>query len=430
MIWLVQELRLKGITVFSKNRSQVLEENLVSMTIPHKQRRCHLPWQIRWRLTNRLRNQLGVCRRRYCITDQSKISLSLVGSLSWHCFTIRWTSYWAAQKGTSILHYPRDQRNWQDTNGPSLHLQIWATLWSYILAQSSDECRAGKVLCGHCWSCRRTQEYSGLEPGRRSGKALTRPANGCRQLVRLLHVLSPPCWLIAECRWLLVFENVDDLKALTDLEYIPRNPVGQGGIIITTQIQYFKQMADILLDLPLESLGTRASFDLLFKTMDKNRESINEKEEDMVYEILNIVGGLPLAITTIGGHIKQTGLTLSGFLRELKESNNSRSIKSTKTWLYSSSAQWWQKSRSIEQKIFSTTPNCNSLLRIYFTIMTQMISDLRCAFAYANAPLVYNQCAPYLARLWHRSKLNSLPLSTYIILVTTNLPFPNENISG
>lgn len=78
---------------------------------------------------------------------------------------------------------------------------------------------------------------------------------------------------------MLVFENVDDLKALTDSEYIPRNPVGQGGIIITTQIQYFKQMADIFLDLPLESLGTRASFDLLFKTMDKNRESINEKED-------------------------------------------------------------------------------------------------------------------------------------------------------
>lgn len=35
------------------------------------------------------------------------------------------------------------------------------------------------------------------------------------------------------------------------------------------------------------------------------------------------MGGLPLAITTIGGHIKQTGLTLSEFLRELKESNNS-----------------------------------------------------------------------------------------------------------
>ena len=57
--------------------------------------------------------------------------------------------------------------------------------------------------------------------------------------------------------------------------------------------------------------------------MDRNRESITENGEDTVYEILNIVGGLPLAITTIGGHIKQTGLTLSEFLRELKESNNS-----------------------------------------------------------------------------------------------------------
>lgn len=94
-------------------------------------------------------------------------------------------------------------------------------------------------------------------------------------------------------------------------------------MIITTKIQYFKQMTDVFLDLPLKSLDTRASFGLFFKTMDRSRESITENDEDTVYEILNIVGGLPLAITTIGGHIKQTGLTLSEFLRELKESNNS-----------------------------------------------------------------------------------------------------------
>lgn len=125
---------------------------------------------------------------------------------------------------------------------------------------------------------------------------------------------------------MLVFDNVDDLKALTDSEYIPRNPVSQGGMIITTQIQYFKQMTDVFLDLPLESLDTRASFDLFFRTMYRSRESITENDEDTVYEILNIVGGLPLAITTIGGHINQTDLTLSEFLRELKESNNSWSI--------------------------------------------------------------------------------------------------------
>ena len=128
--------------------------------------------------------------------------------------------------------------------------------------------------------------------------------------------------MITDLRWLLVFDNVDDLKDLTESEYIPRNPVSQGGMIITTQIQYFKQFTNVFLDLPLESLDTRAGFDLLFKTMGKDRGSISEKEEDTVYEILNIVGGLPLAITTIGGYIHQTDLILSEVLREMKQSND------------------------------------------------------------------------------------------------------------
>ena len=117
-----------------------------------------------------------------------------------------------------------------------------------------------------------------------------------------------------------MFDNVDDFKYLA--EYIPRNPVSQGGILATTQLRYFKRFTDVFLDLPLESLDTAAGFGLLFETLGKHSWPQNEEEEETVYEILNIVGRLPLAITTIGGHIKQSGSTLPEFLRHLKQSNS------------------------------------------------------------------------------------------------------------
>lgn len=117
-----------------------------------------------------------------------------------------------------------------------------------------------------------------------------------------------------------MFDNVDDLKDLA--EYIPRNPASQCGVIVTTQLQYFKKFTNISLELPLESLDAAAGFDLLFETLGRNRWPRDEKEEDIVYEILDIVGGLPLAITTIGGHIRQSGSTLSEFLGHLKQSNS------------------------------------------------------------------------------------------------------------
>ena len=126
--------------------------------------------------------------------------------------------------------------------------------------------------------------------------------------------------MILDLRWLLVFDNVDDFKYLA--EYIPRNPVSQSAVIVTTQLRFFKRFSDVFLDLPLESLDAAAGFGLLFETLGKDRCARDEKEEDTVYEILNIVGGLPLAITTIGGHVSQSGSTLSEFLKHLKQSNS------------------------------------------------------------------------------------------------------------
>ncbi len=117
-----------------------------------------------------------------------------------------------------------------------------------------------------------------------------------------------------------MFDNVDDLKYLA--EYIPSNPTSKGGIVVTTQLQYFKRLTDVFLGLPLESLDTAAGFDLLFETLGKERWAQDDQEEDAVYEILDIVGGLPLAITTIGGHVKQSGSTLTEFLGHLKQSNS------------------------------------------------------------------------------------------------------------
>ena len=117
-----------------------------------------------------------------------------------------------------------------------------------------------------------------------------------------------------------MFDNVDDLKSLT--EYIPWNPVSQGGIIVTTQLQHSKKLTDAFLNLRIESLDSVAGSDLLFEILGNNWRPQIEEEEDAVYEILDILGGLPLAITTIGCHVKQSGSTFSECLRHLKQSNS------------------------------------------------------------------------------------------------------------
>lgn len=68
----------------------------------------------------------------------------------------------------------------------------------------------------------------------------------------------------------------------------------------------------------LKSLDHAESMQLLFECL--GHSQADEAEEIQASEIVDIVGGLPLAITTISGYVDKTS-TMAEFLDDLKRSN-------------------------------------------------------------------------------------------------------------
>jgi hypothetical protein len=116
---------------------------------------------------------------------------------------------------------------------------------------------------------------------------------------------------------LLVFDNVEDIGSIQ--RFIPRSSKARGSIIITTQRPNFEQTTEIFRKIPLPSLNSSDSIELLFKYLE--RDSRDVEETSKAFEITNIVGELPLAITTISGSIHMSNLTVAEFLDHIKRSD-------------------------------------------------------------------------------------------------------------
>lgn len=125
-------------------------------------------------------------------------------------------------------------------------------------------------------------------------------------------------WLdTTDKRWLLVFDNVEDIESIQ--RYILRSPTACGAIIITTQRPNIQPITHIFQNIALPSLSSRESIKLLFDYLERN--SRGPEEASKAFEITRIVGGLPLAITTIGGSISMSNLTVAEFLDHINRSD-------------------------------------------------------------------------------------------------------------
>jgi CO dehydrogenase nickel-insertion accessory protein CooC1/tetratricopeptide (TPR) repeat protein len=104
-------------------------------------------------------------------------------------------------------------------------------------------------------------------------------------------------------RWLLVFDNADDLDAVR-----PFLPEAGGDVLITSRIG---DWTDYARTLPLDVFSRDESVDHLRKRV----PSINDSEASQVAYML---GDFPLAVATAGAWLRETGTAASAYIRELE----------------------------------------------------------------------------------------------------------------
>ena len=109
------------------------------------------------------------------------------------------------------------------------------------------------------------------------------------------------------CRWLLVFDNADDLSILKNAW--PGS--GQGSVLVTSRdfSASFSPAAHGFHVQPFEDITGAAAL-LIFV----NKDDTLLENQILAKEIVHTLGGLPLALNQIGGFIVQQRLALKDFL--------------------------------------------------------------------------------------------------------------------
>jgi tetratricopeptide (TPR) repeat protein len=163
-------------------------------------------------------------------------------------------------------------------------------------------------------------------------------------------------WLeICEQRWLLIFDNADDLPIVQ--EYLPRK--GKGDILLTTRANAVGSLA---VSIEVEKMGLMEGTQLLLHRAGREGHSSDEE----INEATNIVIALdhfPLALDQAGAFIEETGCSLVNYLqvyqKHRKELLARRGLQASN--YPSSVATTWSLSF---QKIEQANPTSAELLRL------------------------------------------------------------------
>lgn len=89
---------------------------------------------------------------------------------------------------------------------------------------------------------------------------------------------------------------------------------------MTTQRPRSRQITEVFHNIELQSFNQEVGAGLLFKYLE--RQPVDEAEDNLARETSEIVGGLPLAIATIGGYINESESSVEEFLSVMKRSSN------------------------------------------------------------------------------------------------------------
>jgi tetratricopeptide (TPR) repeat protein len=119
-------------------------------------------------------------------------------------------------------------------------------------------------------------------------------------------------WLETHHRWLLIFDNADDLAMVQD--YLPQG--NQGHILLTTRAQ---AMAGLARKIELETMDVEEGVVLLLRRAGllvpgSNLERVSMADREMAQAIVQEMDGLPLALDQAGAYLEETGESLSNYL--------------------------------------------------------------------------------------------------------------------
>lgn len=126
-------------------------------------------------------------------------------------------------------------------------------------------------------------------------------------------------WLTSRRRWLLIWDNVEDLDLVR--RFLPSSP--QGSMVLTTRQSALGTLAQPLELLPMTP---EEGLLLLFRRarvlpVDASAEHLNQlagnraTDYAAAQELVTTVGGLPLALDQIGAYIEETGCSLADYLQ-------------------------------------------------------------------------------------------------------------------
>ena len=116
-------------------------------------------------------------------------------------------------------------------------------------------------------------------------------------------------WLTNHSGWLLILDNADDLAMASAFL-----PVGQTGhILLTTRAQAAGSIAN---SIAVESMDKEEGIQLLLKRakVPLPDTPIDQEAQSQARAIVDVLGGLPLAIDQAGAYIEESGCSLAQYL--------------------------------------------------------------------------------------------------------------------
>ncbi len=119
-------------------------------------------------------------------------------------------------------------------------------------------------------------------------------------------------WLSEHTSWLLIFDNVEDARAVNDFLHLSRN----GHILLTTRIHTLGYMIE---NIPLQEMGEEEGALLLLHRAnllapDAPFDTASLPDRDKARELSKLLGGLPLALDHAGAYILGTQCNLASYL--------------------------------------------------------------------------------------------------------------------
>ncbi len=126
---------------------------------------------------------------------------------------------------------------------------------------------------------------------------------------QMLTVEAVKGWFANHSGWLLILDNADDLVMAS--EFLP---VGQTGhILLTTRAQAAGSIAN---SIPVENMNKEEGIHLLLKRARVllPDTSVDQEAQSQARAIVDVLGGLPLAIDQAGAYIEESGCSLAQYL--------------------------------------------------------------------------------------------------------------------